>query len=146
MGSNKSRTLIKLILRWKCKQQTGTKVQHLINISYLIFLSWLSVGVEFEMFALHHTSLFFSVCENGFNISRLSSLQLLVMCTLSFFSLISSYFSTLPKGKDYDVRKAVKKIDFSQLLDHFVQIQKTHASAGKNKTTHKTMIAKQLER
>lgn len=62
-----------------------------------------------------------------------------------FFLLISSkHFSTLSKGKDYDLRKAVKKIDFAQLLDHFVQIQKTHAkitAAAKNRLTSKVSMA-----
>jgi len=51
---------------------------------------------------------------------------------------------TLSKGKDFDVRKGIRKIDFVELLDHFIQIQKTHALAGKSKLANKSKLLRDV--
>ena len=90
--------------------------------------------VDFINFMLNYTTMIYTeLLHDNF----LFILKLMIV----FFVTINS---TLPKGKDYDVRKAVKKIDFSQLLDHFVQIQKTHNksnSATKSRMTSKVSMA-----
>ena len=48
-------------------------------------------------------------------------------------------FSTLSKGKDFDIRKGIRKIDFTELLDHFVQIQRAHSEKSKNEKRKKLL-------
>ena len=51
------------------------------------------------------------------------------------------FCSGLHTGKEeHELRKAAKKIDFKELLDHFQNIQHKHTVARKTKSSHREKL------
>ena len=62
------------------------------------------------------------------------------ICASCLGKLCSS-FSGFHIGKEeYELRKAVKKIDFKELLAHFQHIQHKHVVARKTKSSHREKL------